>query len=125
MIRTFVAAITACSIAASPAVAQSLVAMPTPLGQVLAAATNNMTLYTFDNDAQNLSNCYESCADAWPPFLASETAQPEGALGIIERRDGTRQWAIKGQPLYFWQGDTAPGDTTGDGVGGVWHVVNY
>ena len=26
-------------------------------------------------------------------------------------------------PLYFWIGDTAPGDTNGDGVGGVWHIA--
>jgi len=82
-----------------------------------------MTLYTFRNDAANTSNCYDSCAEAWPPFAASASDSASGALGIIERRDGTRQWALNGKPLYFWVGDSARGDATGDGVGGVWDVV--
>jgi predicted lipoprotein with Yx(FWY)xxD motif len=33
------------------------------------------------------------------------------------------QWAYNGRPLYLWQKDKKPGDVTGDGVGGVWHVA--
>jgi len=33
------------------------------------------------------------------------------------------QWAKDGAPLYFWIGDSATGDTNGDGVGGVWHIA--
>ncbi|MCB1351011.1 MAG: hypothetical protein KDK11_21085, partial [Maritimibacter sp.] len=29
----------------------------------------------------------------------------------------------KGMPLYTWVNDTAPGDVTGDGVNGVWHLA--
>jgi len=93
------------------------------LGPVLAAAKNGMTLYTFRNDAKNKSNCYDSCADAWPPFTASASAKSEGDLSVIKRKDGSLQWAMNGQPLYFWQGDSEPGDATGDGVGGVWDVA--
>lgn len=39
------------------------------------------------------------------------------------RTDGTMQWAYEGKPLYLWTKDTKPGDVTGDGVGGVWHVI--
>ena len=85
-------------------------------------AENGMTLYTFDNDSTNTSNCYDSCAASWPPYNADAGATVDG-LTAIERRDGTLQWAKDGEPLYFWVGDTAPGDTTGDGVGGVWHVA--
>jgi predicted lipoprotein with Yx(FWY)xxD motif len=31
--------------------------------------------------------------------------------------------AYDGWPLYFWVKDTKPGDTTGDGVGEVWHTA--
>ena len=39
------------------------------------------------------------------------------------RDDGVRQWAYKGKPLYTWSKDTKPGDASGDGVGGSWHIA--
>jgi predicted lipoprotein with Yx(FWY)xxD motif len=88
------------------------------------AAENGMTLYIFDKDSTGVSNCYDSCAVSWPPYLAESGAAAPGAdFSTVERRDGTQQWAKNGAPLYFWVGDTAPGDTNGDGVGGVWHIV--
>lgn len=93
-------------------------------GHSILTAPNGMTLYTFDNDSANVSNCYDSCAASWPPYTAADGAtSPGNGFSIIDRRDGTRQWAKDGAPLYFWAGDRAPGDTTGDGVGGVWHVA--
>jgi predicted lipoprotein with Yx(FWY)xxD motif len=85
-------------------------------------AENGMTLYTFDKDSAGTSNCYDSCAASWPPYIADAGASMDG-LTTVTRNDGSLQWAKDGAPLYFWIGDSAPGDTTGDGVGGVWHVV--
>lgn len=82
-----------------------------------------MTLYIFDRDRPNVSNCYDGCAQAWPPFIAAESAAAEGDFGLVTRRDGTAQWSYKGMPLYYWAGDQQPGDATGDGVGGVWHIL--
>ncbi len=103
--------------------AQDLIAVNTSIGEVIAAKQTGKTLYTFRKDAANRSNCYNDCAQAWPPFTAAASAQPKGAMGIIDRKDGTRQWALNGKPLYFWAGDSRRGDATGDGVGGVWDVV--
>ena len=89
------------------------------------AAANGMTLYTFDNDSAGTSNCYDSCATSWPPYLAASGAAAPGAgFTTVQRKDGTQQWAKDGAPLYFWVGDSAPGETTGDGVGGVWHTAH-
>jgi predicted lipoprotein with Yx(FWY)xxD motif len=33
------------------------------------------------------------------------------------------QWAYKGTPLYLWSKVHKPGDMTGDGFNGLWHVV--
>lgn len=84
-------------------------------------ATNGMTLYTLDEDRPGVSTCYYSCAENWPPYYAGNEDIP--GLTRIDRRDGTQQWAKNGAPLYFWIGDTEPGDTTGDGVRGVWRVA--
>ena len=48
----------------------------------------------------------------------------EGEGGsAVTRDDGSKQWAYKGAPLYYWAKDTKAGDRTGDGVGGVWKVA--
>ena len=120
---TMIASLTALTFGATAASATTLVSVKSDIGKVVASGKNGMTLYTFRNDAKNKSNCYNDCATAWPPFTAATSAKADGALGIIKRKDGSRQWALNGQPLYFWAGDSAKGDATGDGVGGVWDAV--
>ena len=55
--------------------------------------------------------------------MAAADAVADGDFTIVDRTDGTKMWAFKGMPLYLWIKDTKPGDTTGDGVGGVWHTA--
>ena len=90
--------------------------------QVLTDA-NGLTLYIFDKDAPGVSNCYDQCAEKWPPLFADADAMAEGEFSVVERTDGTKMWAYKSMPLYYWVEDMAPGDTKGDGVGGVWHLA--
>jgi len=87
--------------------------------------TAGMTLYTFDNDTagSGKSACNGPCAGLWPPVVAEADAKPEGDLTIITRDDGSKQWAYKGKPVYTWVKDSKPGDVTGDGVNGVWHIA--
>ncbi len=98
----------------------------TALGTVL-AGSNGMTLYTFTRDTPGVSNCNGNCAAAWPPLLASGTpvapAGVGGTLSAITRADGGQQVAYNDQPLYFYAEDQQPGETTGEGVGGVWYVA--
>jgi predicted lipoprotein with Yx(FWY)xxD motif len=82
-----------------------------------------MTLYTFKKDTPNTSNCNDNCAKVWPAFVVRDPSKAGGDLGIVKRKDGTEQWAFKGQPLYFYSGDTAAGQANGDGNGGTWFVV--
>jgi predicted lipoprotein with Yx(FWY)xxD motif len=82
-----------------------------------------MTLYTFDKDADGVSACYDKCATNWPPLLAAADAKAEGDWSLGDRKDGAKQWAYKGKPLYLWIKDEKPGDTTGDGVNDVWHTA--
>jgi predicted lipoprotein with Yx(FWY)xxD motif len=82
-----------------------------------------MTLYVYDKDAVGKSNCTGPCAANWPPLAASASDKPNGKWTIVTRDDGSLQWAYDGKPVYGWKNDKAPGDTTGDGAGGNWHVA--
>jgi predicted lipoprotein with Yx(FWY)xxD motif len=82
-----------------------------------------MALYTFDKDEPDKSNCYDDCAVAWPPYLADTDAKAEGEWTLVERKDGSKMWAYENKPLYTYIDDKQPGDVTGDGKGGVWHVA--
>jgi len=82
-----------------------------------------MSLYTFDKDKIGISNCKGKCAVNWPPLKADAMAKGEGNFTVISRGDGSRQWAYKGKPLYTWIKDKKPGDITGKGFKGVWHLA--
>jgi len=87
------------------------------------------TMYVFLNDTSGASACDAECATNWPPATVEEgTALAAGngvtaELGTLERDDGTVQLTLDGWPLYQYAGDAAPGDATGEGVGGVWFVA--
>lgn len=123
MTRILLATAAAFALMGTVASANTLEFVKSESGNVVASAKNGLTLYTFRKDTANTSNCHGNCASAWPPFTASASAKADGALDVIKRKDGTMQWALNGKPLYFWQGDAARGDVTGDGVGGVWDAV--
>ena len=90
---------------------------------------DGLSLYIFDNDtADQPSACVsEGCITNWNPLMAHEDAVGFGPFSLIERTAGGTQWALDGMPLYFFthpeNGDTAPGDTNGDGIGGIWHLA--
>lgn len=97
------------------------------LGTILVDA-NGRTLYRFQLDHQGMSSCTGSCASLWPPLTVPSGSQPAAgtgvsSLGVIQRSDGTHQVTYQGYPLYLYKGDTAAGQTHGNGVGGVWSVV--
>ncbi|WP_207453976.1 COG4315 family predicted lipoprotein [Herbiconiux sp. SYSU D00978] len=101
----------------------------TDLGDIVVDA-DGMTVYMFDNDTQgsDTSSCTGQCLVQWPPVIV-DSEQPTamdvtGELGTIETPEGELQLTLDGWPLYLWQGDSAAGDTTGQGVGGVWWVLD-
>jgi len=84
---------------------------------------NGAALYTFDKDMAGKSTCRDNCAKNGPPALAADDDAANGDWSFVESHDGNRQWAYKGKPLYRFIKDAKPGDTTGDGVGGVWRLA--
>ena len=97
-------------------------AQPVMKDGVLADAAGR-TVYTFDKDTAGKSNCSGTCLTAWPAFTAKAGATAQGDFGLIDA-NGARQWTVKGMPLYYFVGDSQPGDKNGDGSGGVWRVAS-
>jgi len=114
----------ACASAVFAAGCSSLmVTEPAKISDGILVAPNGMSLYTFDRDPVGQSACNGACAQNWPPLAAPADAKRHGDWMVVTRQDGSRQWAYRGKPLYFWVKDKAPGDRTGDGVNGVWHLA--
>jgi predicted lipoprotein with Yx(FWY)xxD motif len=89
---------------------------------MIADAKGN-TLYIFDKDKGGVSACYDTCAAKWPPYLGKASDPMTEGWTLINRTDGTKQWAYDGKPMYYFAGDKTAGEAKGDGLGGVWHVI--
>lgn len=98
----------------------------TSLGTVLVDA-EGLTLYGLTDDTAGIPTCDGACADAWPPLTVDGADRPAGLdpelYSVVERSDGTFQLEAGQWPLYRFAGDAAPGDTNGQGSGGVWFAV--
>lgn len=82
-----------------------------------------MTLYIFDKDTKDISNCYDACAAKWPPYLVQDGEAAKEGWSTTQRKDGSLQWVYEGKPLYYFVDDKNPGDAKGDGLNNVWHTV--
>lgn len=98
------------------------------LGMILTDGKGR-TLYRFDKDTDKppTTTCFGSCKKAWPPvvFNGFKKLKVEGVskklVDFIERKDdGECQLTIDGWPMYYYEKDEQPGETKGQGVGGVW-----
>ena len=87
-----------------------------------------MTLYIFKKDSPGKSVCAGPCVVKWPLYSVENVSVPDGLsagdFGTITREDGKRQTTYKGLPLYYYEGDKAPGDVLGHGLGNAWFVAN-
>ena len=103
----------------------SVASAPVKVSDGVLVGPNGMTLYTFDKDVagSGKSACNGPCATNWPPLMAAQGESASGDFSIITRDDGSKQWAVKGKPVYYWVKDSKPGDKTGDGFSGVWQVA--
>jgi predicted lipoprotein with Yx(FWY)xxD motif len=96
------------------------------IGYVLAMG-NGQVLYTYDKDTKGgTPTCTGSCAETWIPVAGKKPAVSPadtglGTLGTVTNGNVT-QITYNGMPLYLYKGAKAL-TTTGNGVGGAWHVV--
>lgn len=113
--------------ASTPAAGAAVALADSSLGKILVDG-KGVTLYVFTPDSAGKSACYDDCAKAWPP-LVSGAAPTLGAgldaedFATIDRTDGGKQVTFYGMPVYYFAGDTAAGQTNGQGKGDKWFVV--
>jgi predicted lipoprotein with Yx(FWY)xxD motif len=100
------------------------------LGSIL-VDSRGRTLYLWQADTGPKSTCSGACAAAWPPLLTTGAPTAGGGakaslLGTTKRSDGAEQVTYNQHPLYLFAGDTASGQTTGQGstgFGAPWYVL--
>jgi len=97
------------------------------LGPIL-VDSRGRTLYGFTRDTNGTSTCTGGCLNAWPPMIVEDGKLPAGldpaVFSVVAGPEGQQQLKAGQWPLYFYAGDTAAGDTKGQGSGGVWYVVD-
>ena len=106
------------------------------LGSILTDKTGR-TLYVFANDATGANTCTGGCEAVWPVFNVDNlTADLLGAgltltdFTTVTTASSKKQLVYKGRPLYYYapavggvNTPEAAGQTTGEGVNGVWYVA--
>jgi predicted lipoprotein with Yx(FWY)xxD motif len=103
----------------------------TGLGTILVTGEHR-TVYEFGADTGSTSHCNSGCSSIWPPVIAPATLPSSlpgvtGTLGSTTRADGTKQLTVAGHPVYTYSGDSAAGQTNGQGLrlnGGLWTVAS-
>lgn len=108
----------------SSGAAQVKTAKSTSLGTILVDATG-FTLYHNTQDTATKSTCTGSCAAIWPPLLLpSGVSAPSGVagLGTLHTSAGT-QITYHGMPLYTYSADSSAGQTSGNGISGIWFAA--
>ena len=85
-------------------------------GFAFVQASTKMTIYATE-PSHKLSH-------DWEPLRASALAMPLGDFTIVKRADdGLRQWAYKGELLYTYAEDYAPGEVSGTMVDNQMHAA--
>lgn len=96
------------------------------LGDILVDG-KGMTLYVFTKDVNGQSACTGGCLIDWPVYYAPNLVPGTGIdaadFGTITRSDAAMQTTYQGWPLYYYKGDHATGDVTGEAVGNIWFVA--
>lgn len=91
-------------------------------GRQILTDADGLSLYLFDVDTPGVSNCSGQCAVVWP-VLTTEAEQLPEPFSIFVRADGSKQIVVNGSPLYYFISDKNEGDILGDGLNGVWHII--
>lgn len=105
----------------APGVPPAFDVIPTSTGR-LVVNKDDYSVYTWDGDEPNTSNCHERCLTNWTPVPAPENVMEQYGWTVIERSPGINQWAFRGKALYTYNHDRGTRSFWGADVPG-WHNV--
>ncbi|MGZ3655268.1 MAG: COG4315 family predicted lipoprotein [Bdellovibrionota bacterium] len=88
---------------------------------VILTDAKGISVYTFDADTKNVSNCKGGCLNEWPTLKVPADETLPAPFGKIMGNDGKPQLTLNGLPLYYYADDKSPGDVFGDYPS--WHPV--
>lgn len=80
------------------------------------------SVYAWDGDAPNTSNCHADCLLTWTPVPAPQNVVERYGWTVVERSPGINQWAFRGKPLYTYNHDRRTQSFWGADIEG-WHNV--
>lgn len=86
------------------------------------------TLYYFTPDTATTAACAAGCISTWPPLLFTGSGSPTSSTALSGKLSAQtdangNQVEYNGHPLYLYSGDTAAGQTNGEGLFGKWFVA--
>lgn len=120
------------SISPSPEVESSAIvksAAHSSLGNYLTDGMGK-TLYVYGKDKPSKSSCEGECAQKWMPYSVSNPEKFGESddnllkrINVLQRTDGSYQYAYGEKPLYYYYQDNQPGDINGNGINELWSIV--
>lgn len=133
IVETEPSGVTTEPMAVAPAMGAVLTVAETAEYGPFIADAEGRALYLLEADSEGTSNCYDACAEVWPPYLAEsgnptagDPAVQAGLISTFERSDGTTQISYGGHALYYYEDDRGPGQATGQDVTdewGEWYLI--
>ncbi len=77
---------------------------------------DEFSVYAWDGDEPNKSNCLTECLKEWTPVIAPSIAVSRGEWTVVKQPSGVKQWAFNGRPLYTYNNDLRIRSFTGSDV---------
>jgi predicted lipoprotein with Yx(FWY)xxD motif len=71
-----------------------------------------------------LKYCSDVCAQSWVAVKAAADAKPMGSWTVVDGVGGS-QWSYKGDPVFTYVGDRAPGSAAGKDRDDLFRLLNY
>jgi predicted lipoprotein with Yx(FWY)xxD motif len=126
--KWFVATPTLALNSSTPALLQTASVTLGDTPTTILTTADGLTLYYFTPDTASTAACTGNCAATWHPLLFSGSGTPTASSVLpgtlsVQTVDNGPQVEYNGHLLYTFSGDTAPGQTNGQGKGGKWFVA--
>ncbi len=112
----------------SSAVIQTVTANVKGQSETVLTNAQGLTLYYFTADSATQSAVSGNLAQIWHAQLFTGSGGPTSSTSLpgklsVQTDVNGNQIEYNGHPLYTFSGDTAPGQTKGEGITGMWFVA--